>query len=365
MADRQHVKILSKGIPYWNAWRQDNPLISPDLSNEHVIVGATQSKIKGESVDARSINFKGVNFFQSSLESMHLDDVDLSGSNFYEADLSYAKLRRANLTGCNFRKTYLSYANLEGAKLINVNLNRANLVHANLEGATLENSIVYGVSAWGVITNENTAQRNLILEDTNFAGDGLIEYFSRQDHYPLMVHDIEIAQFIHLMTNNKSLGKALNAMIDKGVLILGKFRDQGRELLEFVATRLKSRNFIPIIFDFQNPEENKIIETVTVLAGISRFIVVDLSGPSVPAELERITSTYSRPIISFTKETNEDKVYAMFSDLLRKRQVLFLRYTSLDELENKLDEKLKEAERIMQELIKEGSETALTKLRNG
>lgn len=365
MADKQHVKILSKGISHWNEWRKNNPHITPDLSKEHVRIGTTKSGVKGESTDARSINFKGVNFFKSSLEGMHLDDVDLSGSNFYEADLSYAKLRRANLTGCNFRKTYLSYANLEGAQLINVNLNRANLVHSNLEGATIENSIIYGVSAWGIITNESTVQHKLILEDTNFAGDHLVRYVSEQDHYPLMVEDIEIGQFIHLMTNNKSLGRALNAMIDKGVLILGKFRDEGREILEFVARRLKSKNFIPIIFDFQNPDENKLIDTVTVLAGISRFIVVDLSGPSVPAELERITSTYSRPIISFTSDTNEDKVYAMFKDLLQKREVLFLRYASLGELENKLDEKLREAERIMQQMIKEGSETALIKLRNG
>ena len=32
MADKHHIKILDRGIEAWNAWRTENPDVTPDLS---------------------------------------------------------------------------------------------------------------------------------------------------------------------------------------------------------------------------------------------------------------------------------------------------------------------------------------------
>jgi len=366
MANPEHENILQQGVEKWNAWRQANPGIEPDLSNcfiprglllkregpvrkELTKKGINYAAIR-DKILKQVINFSHVNFHRSSFEGGWYNDANFEGANFYEADLSRAHLSNTNLRNCNFRKAYLDRADLSGADIINANLNRATLVNANICGARIENCIVYGVSAWGLQTDENTLQRNLMMEDTNITGDNIIEEVMRiSEHYPMMVDDIEVAQFIHFIKNYSNLGKGLKAMLEKGVLLLGKFREGGREILEKVAETVRRNKLIPIIFDFDGPEGSNIIETVTVLAGISRFVVANLNGSSVPAELERITANFKRPIITYFDSAEEDKIYAMFSDKLSLPNVLIFKYASDGELSDKLGKKLIEAEENFQQ----------------
>lgn len=381
MANPQHENILSLGVEKWNEWRQLNPGIEPDLSNSFIPRGlllkeedpvrkeltkkASNYHAIRDKIVKQVINFSGVNFYRSSFEGGWFSDANFEGANFYEADLSRANLSNTNLRNCNFRKAYLDRANLSGAKIINANLNRATLVNANICSARIENCIVYGVSAWGLITDINTFQRNLMMEDTNVTGDNIMEEVARiTEHYPLMVDDIEVAQFIHFIKNYSNLGKGLTAMLEKGVLLLGKFREGGREILEKVAGIVRSRKLIPIIFDFDGPRGSNIIETVTVLAGISRFVVANLNGSSVPAELERITANFKRPIITYLNSAEEDKIYAMFSDKLSLSNVLIFKYANELELSEKLDRKLLEAEDNFQQAQKEQSAAKEEKWKN-
>jgi hypothetical protein len=366
MANPEHENILQQGVEKWNEWRQANPQIQPDLSNCFIPRGLLLNKegtVRKELAKKRInyaairskivkkiINFSHVDFHRSSFEGGWYNDANFEGANFYEADLSRANLSNANLCNCNFRKAYLDRAILCGAEIINANLNRATLVNANLCGTRIENCIVYGVSAWGLQTDENTFQRNLMMEDTNIMGDHIIEEVMRiSQHYPLMVDDIEVAQFIHFIKNYSNLGKGLKAMLEKGVLLLGKFREGGREILEKVAETVRRNKLIPIIFDFDGPEGSNIIETVTVLAGISRFVIANLNGTSVPAELERITANFKRPIITYFNSAEEDQVYAMFSDKLALSNVLLFKYSNETELSSKLGKKLAEAEENFQQ----------------
>jgi hypothetical protein len=369
MTNNEYAGILSKGIPFWNKWRAGNPGIIPDLkgiSIASILYNGKTALRKGELVSSRGINLSGMDFLQGKLDFLDLQNADFTGANLYEADISYSSLQNAILKDCNLRKAYMSYARLHGATIINSNLNRANLVQTDVSGAIIENCIIYGISAWGIITDDRTRQRNLILTDTNLTGEKLQEYFfGSGGHYPLMVDDIEIAQFINLITNYKNLGKALTAMLDKSILLLGSFKNGGKEVLLHIAGKLREMHFLPVIFDFDNAAENNIIETVTVLAGVSRFVIVELGGPSVPAELERITSSFTRPVISFTHEKDEKQIYSMFRDILAKKEVLFMKYNSIDELDDKLLLKLKEAERLMHEIISDRSDAVLKKLAGG
>ena len=39
MANDEHIAILKKGVAAWNAWRHENPDISPDLSGAYLFRG--------------------------------------------------------------------------------------------------------------------------------------------------------------------------------------------------------------------------------------------------------------------------------------------------------------------------------------
>ena len=121
MANSEHVAKLQEGVEAWNAWREQNPDIRPDLREACL--------------------------YRADLVGAKLNRVDLRWAKLAEADLRKAELRRANLTGVNLRETYLNWVNLTGARLTGANLIQAdfsgaglawtNLVQADLSGADL------------------------------------------------------------------------------------------------------------------------------------------------------------------------------------------------------------------------------------
>jgi hypothetical protein len=48
--------------------------------------------------------------------------------------------------------------------------------------------------------------------------------------------------------------------------------------LQAIARELRRMEYLPFIFDFDRPAGRNITETVQILVGISRFVVVDLSA---------------------------------------------------------------------------------------
>src|ERR1700676_5364582 len=71
---------------------------------------------------------------------------------------------------------------------------------------------------------------------------------------------------------------------------------------------------IPIIFDFERPQDRNFTKTVKTLVGLSRFIIADLSGPSVPQELYATVPHFKIPFVPII-ETGR-KPFAMAVDLL-------------------------------------------------
>jgi hypothetical protein len=118
----------------------------------------------------------------------------------------------------------------------------------------------------------------------------------------------------------------------RGVLILGRFGSGGLELLQSIALKLRELSYLPIIFDFDRPEGRDYTETVKTLVGLSRFVIVDLSGPSVPQELYAVVPHFDVPFIPIIKKGKP--VYSMFVDLLKYPWVLQppLEFASRDEL---------------------------------
>jgi hypothetical protein len=166
---------------------------------------------------------------------------------------------------------------------------------------------------------------------------------------PLRVDDLEIAQFIYLLVNHSKLRNAIDSVTKKGVLLLGRFSDGGLAALQAIAAELRSSGYLPFIFDFERPKDRNITETVKTLVGISRFVVVDLSGPSVPQELYATVPHFKILFVPILEKGR--KKYAMVDDILEFPWVVnpIYRFESIDQLRASVTKKLvAPAEKILE-----------------
>ncbi len=251
--------------------------------------GANLDQVNAHSADFSWADLSGTQCTQASLGDCRAANAVLIGADLTEAllmgaDLRHAKLVRAKmhnayltgaqLTGANLEQANCRGANLHGADLTealvdHADLSMTNLVEATLEKTRLSQTRIYGIAAWNV--KGMPTQNELII--------------TRPDQPRVTVNDLEVAQFIHLLLDHKRLREVFNAVTERGVLLLGRFGGGGLALLRLLAKELSDRGYVPIIFDFDVPADRNYTETVKTLVGMSRFVVVDLSGPSVPQEL--------------------------------------------------------------------------------
>jgi hypothetical protein len=97
------------------------------------------------------------------------------------------------------------------------------------------------------------------------------------------------------------------------VLILGRFTADRKAVLDALREELRKRNYLPILFDFEVPTTRDITETVSLLARMARFIIVDLTNPSsIPKELEAIVPSLAVPIQPLLEASS--RPYAMLKD---------------------------------------------------
>jgi hypothetical protein len=99
-------------------------------------------------------------------------------------------------------------------------------------------------------------------------------------------------------------------------LILGRFTAR-TDLLDGIADRLRLLGYLPIIFDFERPTDRDVTETVKILAGLSLFVIADISNPhSVPLELQATVPDYMIPFVVIKQRGLAS--FSMFDDLPRK-----------------------------------------------
>lgn len=393
MANPEHLAILKQGVKAWNAWREHGSPSRPDLSDADLrSVGSL------EGANLRAVTLKGANLAEMNLAEADLCDADLSGANLSEAVLSFASLRQANLSAANLSEalmfeadlsdanlhrafmpgaylvearlpradlseadltdsylvdavlpganlsmaslsaadligadlsgaslsmvdmhsTNLSGANLSQADLTNSSLDLATLVETTLTGATLNGCTIYGISAW-----------NLQLDGANQA-DLVI---SPADEPDITVDNLEVAQFVYLLLHNPKIRDVINTIGNKSVLVLGRFSER-KHVLEAIREAVRAQGLLPMVFDFERPEQRDFSETVLTLAGISRFIIADITRPkSVPLELELTVPNYMIPFVPIIQAP--DRPFAMFQDLWKKYGDWVLeplRYDSVEQL---------------------------------
>ena len=73
------------------------------------------------------------------------------------------------------------------------------------------------------------------------------------------------------------------------MLILGRFMDERKEVLDALRDELRKRDYLPILFDFDKPTSRTTDETITLLARVARFVIADVpDAKSVLRELRAI-----------------------------------------------------------------------------
>ena len=236
----------------------------------------------------------------ANLRGANLCEVKLIGANLKGANLIEAKLVGADLSNSDFSEVNLSEANLSGANLKEVNLNGALLVGTLIDKARVTGSSVYAINVWD-LKGEFEEQRDLIITRK---GDPIIT-----------VDNIKIAQFIYLILNNEEIRDVINTLTSKSVLILGRFAIPERKaILDALRNSLREYNLVPIVFDFDRPIDRNITETIKTLAGISYFVIADVTSPkSSPLELHAIIPDYQIPIVPIIQEG--ELSFSMINDL--------------------------------------------------
>jgi uncharacterized protein YjbI with pentapeptide repeats len=339
------AKVLDTGVFAWNSWRREHPEIRPDLrgvtlagrdlggldlSKADLVEANLQSaNLYGANLTEANLyraNLAGVTLLEASLNSANLHETDftgamldqaefghaylsgatlqraslrnafldnaqlgatesgLPGANLTGADLGGARLRNANLTGANLHGADLTdadlfWANLSRSDLTGANLSRANLqlallIETNLEGANLTDCHVFGLSAWNVRL-DHAVQHDLVI--------------SGPADPPITCDNLEIAQFLYLLLNNRKIRDVIDTITSKVVLILGRFSEERKAVLDALRSELRQRDYLPVLFDFDQPSSRDITETVSTIAHLSRFLIADITDArSIPQELMAI-----------------------------------------------------------------------------
>jgi TIR domain len=130
----------------------------------------------------------------------------------------------------------------------------------------------------------------------------------------------------------------VNEATSKVVLILGRFTPERKAVLDAVKNELSKYNFVPILFDFEKPANRDFTETVSTLAHLARFVIVDLTDPaSIIQELYAIVPILAVPVQPILLAGNKE--FSMFEDLRRYHWVLpTFRYQDKADLLDSLQE---------------------------
>jgi uncharacterized protein YjbI with pentapeptide repeats len=286
-----------------------------------------------------SANLRDVDFSLANLSLAHFSKADLSGAKLERCKMTSAFVYEADLSGTNLREAHLHFtnfygSNFRGADLTRADLSGANLVKADFSAANLTSARVFGTSVWKT-TVTDALQRDLIVS-------GL------RESERIEVDNLHAAQFIHLLLSNRHVRDIVDAASAKVVLILGGFSKERKAILDDLRSGLRERNFVPIVFDDERPESRSLIETVKVLAGLSRLLIADVTdGRSVPHELSAIVSTLPsvpiQPILLAGKTA-----WATFESITGYRSVLPLfKYADGAHLQGSLDHLLAICQRYL------------------
>jgi len=302
-----HVSMMKGGSIAWNSWRAENSTIRPDLSDvdfeSHIhtykhlydtplFEGFNLSGANLNRISARNSRFIRCTFDGSEINYGDLCFSHFTQCSFRDVSMRVTKMGSTSFIDCTFDQADLAYSSAEDtdfskSRILNSSLNSMMLIKTNFSSTVIDNTSVYGISAWDLIVH-GSSQRDIIISD---------------DDNIMTVDNIEIAQFVHLLLRNAGIREVIDTITSKVVLILGRFTPDRKAILDELRDRLRKRNYVPVLFDFKGPRSRDLTETISTLAHLSRFVIADLTEPrSIPQELATIVpqlpSVPVQPIIA-------------------------------------------------------------------
>jgi hypothetical protein len=343
MANKRQLARLRRGVDGWNEWRKENPDVEIDLSEADFsgadlthadlhyanLLGANLSGAKLTRADLGAANLVGANLTGAKLRNAGLlgaylresilKDADLSCTVLWRADLREADLSGADLSRADLNEADLSEAKLSGTNLTKANLSGASLIRTLIDKAKISESTVYGINVWD-LHGEFEEQNDLVITPEG-APD-------------ITVDNIKVAQFIYLIINNEEIRDVINTLTSKSVLILGRFAlPERKSILDALRNKLREYDLLPIVFDFDRPSNRDFTETIKTLAGLSYFVIADITNPkSSPLELQATVPDYQIPFVPIIQEG--ERPFAMMIDLQKKYNWVLdtLSYDSIETL---------------------------------
>jgi len=338
MSNPEHLEILQQGVEAWNDWAEQR-LEQADLRDADLrdrdLAGFDFRDADLKRSTLAGANLRGAVFNDAYLRKADLTGADLTAASMRTANCRHATLIGATLTDAYLRRADLSYVDLSNADLTGANLEYTRFVDVTLQGATLTNCSIYGVSVWNV-TGSPKEQSNLIITPSRAReNDEAAEGCSIRHNQVITVDDLEVAQFVNLLLHNDKIRNVIDTIGKKGVLILGRFTPERKAVLEAIRVALRARNFVPMMFDFKCPTQRDFTETIKTLAGLSRFIIADITNPSSsPLELQALMPDYMIPFVPIIQDN--EKPFSMFSDLKLKYGAWVLNEVGYDTAANLL-----------------------------
>jgi len=294
VANQQHLDLLQQGVESWNQWRKEHPKQRPNLRGAD-LRGANLRRANLFRADLR-----GADLRRANLREAVLTGADLGRAQLYRANLNRATLTDVNLEAADLERVFLRRADLRGANLREANLQLSVLVASKLDGVHLTGARVYGISAWG-LEGVPKAQSDLIITPPEMPA--------------ITVDNLKVAQFIYLLLDNEEIRDVIDTITSKVVLILGRFTDERKTVLDAIRKELRRQNLTPILFDFDKPASKDLTGTVETLARLARFIIADLTDPSsIPHELGTVVPLLrTTPVLPLRLQGSSG--YSMFDDL--------------------------------------------------
>jgi hypothetical protein len=75
----------------------------------------------------------------------------------------------------------------------------------------------------------------------------------------ITIDNIQLAQFVYLLLHNPHIRDVIDTVTSKVVLILGRFSSERKPLLDAIRDKLREKNLVPVLFDFEKPVPGELI----------------------------------------------------------------------------------------------------------
>ena len=123
-----------------------------------------------------------------------------------------------------------------------------------------------------------------------------------------------MAQFVDLLLHNEKFATSSIRSARRAYFCSVVSPKAGSLFWNESADELRKRDYLPIVFNFDKPETKDFTETVRLLAGLSKFVIADITNPkSAPLELQATVPEIMVPFRPIIEEG--EKPFAMLQDL--------------------------------------------------